>query len=174
MYALGDARVDACAGDRQAVFAVAVDEVERRHVAVPQVFRVEEQRLGVLTEVFKEIVARADGDAGHRGVGKARDAVGDLVDRAVAAAGVKADIVARLRDRARQSRRVPARLGEHALNVQIVISFQRLGHRVDALTAVLLPRCGVDDKNVLQEAHSYAVCYFQYTAGHLKMEWAEC
>ena len=117
MHALGDARVDARAGDRQAVFAVAVDEVERCHVTVPQVFRVKKQRLGVLTEVFKEIVARADGDAGHRGVGKARDAVGDLVDRAVAAAGVKADIVARLRNGARQCRRMPARFGQHTLNV---------------------------------------------------------
>ena len=117
MYALGNARVDARAGDRQAVFAVAVDQIKRRHIAVPQVFRVQKKRQGVLAEVFEEIVARTDGDAGHRGIGKARNAVGDLVDRPVAAAGVKADIVARLRNGARQSRRMPARFGQHTLNV---------------------------------------------------------
>lgn len=88
MHALGNARVDARAGDRQAVTPAAVDEVERLRFAVPEIFCVKEPFV-VRAEVFEKIVARADGDAGHRGVGIARDAVGDLIDRAVAAAGIE-------------------------------------------------------------------------------------
>ena len=62
MHALGNARVDARAGDRQAITPAAVDEVERLRFAVPEIFRIEKLFV-VRAEVFEKIVARADGDA---------------------------------------------------------------------------------------------------------------
>ena len=100
-----DARIQARAGDRQAVTPAAVDEVERLRFAVPEIFCVEELFV-VRAEVFEKIVARADGDAGHRGVGIARDAVGDLIDRAIAAAGIEPHIFSALGKTARERGRV--------------------------------------------------------------------
>ena len=149
MHALGNARVDARAGDRQAVTPAAVDEVERLRLAVPEIFRIEKLFV-VRAEVFEKIVARADGDAGHRGVGIARDAVGDLIDRAVAAAGIEPHLFSALGKTARERGRVADRRGEHTLYVQTVFFPQRLRHRVDALAAVVLTGRRIDDKNVFQ------------------------
>ena len=126
-----------------------VDEVERLRFAVPEIFCVKEPFV-VRAEVFEKIVARADGDAGHRGVGIARDAVGDLIDRAVAAAGIEPHLFSALGKTARERGRVADRRGEHTLYVQTVLFPQRLRHRVDALAAVVLTGRRIDDKNVFQ------------------------
>ena len=148
-----DARIQTRAGDRQALAAVAVDQVDLLHVSVPQVFRVGEL-FGVRAEVFEEVVSRPDGYAGHRRVGKARNAVGDLVGGAVAAAGVKAHRAARLGNAAGEGHRMARRAGEHALHVQPVVVFQLFCHGVNARTAVLLPGGGIDDKNMLHREPS--------------------
>ena len=148
MYVLRDTRVDAAARNGQALPAIAVDEVQLLRFAVPEVLRISELR-GVVPEILQEIVARSDGDDGHRRIFKARDAVCDLVNCSVAAAGIEAHTSALGGDAARQRRAVARRLGEHALDVKTVVPPQRLRHLIDALAAVCLAGGGVDDEDML-------------------------
>ena len=73
---------------KQGHAAVDVDGVHGELRPVPQVLRVPEL-LQIVAEVLEEVVAGAHGDGGHGGVVVADDAVGHLVDGAVAAAGVE-------------------------------------------------------------------------------------
>ena len=122
-------------------------------VAVPQVLRVPEL-LHVRAEVFQKVVARAGGDAGHGGVGKARNAVCHLADGAVAAAGVKADGFTRLRQLPGHVRGTAGAVRQHAGAVQTVLVPQPVRHLIDAGPLVLFSRAGVDDENVLHGADS--------------------
>ena len=148
--AFGDARVDARAGDRQALATVAVDQVELLHLPVPEVFRVQKLGHHFRTEVFEKVIAGADGDHRHGGIVKAGDAVCDLVGGTVAAAGIETDGLTVFGDAAREQRGVPVGFCQHARNVQIMRAAQRFRHGVNTLPAVLFSGSGIYDEDVLQ------------------------
>ena len=79
----------------------------------------------------------------------ADDAVGHLVDGAVAAAGIESQLLAALAQAAGDLRGVALLLGQQALHLQPVILPQLLRHVIDLLAAVGLARRGIDDENVL-------------------------
>ena len=147
MDALGHPGVDAAAGDGEAVPAVALDEVQGELGPVPEVLRVREAG-GVGAEVLQEVVAGADGDAGHGGVGEARETVGHLVHGAVAAAGVDPDLLPGLRQPSRHVDGPAGALRQKAVHAEAVLLPQGLRHGVDPAGLVLLPRLGVHDENV--------------------------
>ena len=148
MYVLGHPRVDTGAGDGQCHPAVDINGVHGELRAVPQVLGIPEL-LGVVAEVLQKIVAGAHGDHGHSRVVIADDAVGHLVHRAVAAAGVEPQLLAAFTQLLCQLRGVPLLLCQDALHIQPVLLPQRIRHVVDLLPAVGLPRRGVDNKNML-------------------------
>ena len=148
MYVRRDARVDARAGDCKRIAPVDLDDIHREDRPVPEIFHIAEL-LKVVAEVLEQVVARADGDHRHGGVVEAEDAVGDLVGRPVAAAGVKPQLAALFTELARNFRRVALLLGEDALHVQLMLLAQLLRHVIDPLAAVLLAGGGVDDKDML-------------------------
>ena len=148
MYVVGHLGVEAGAGHGQGQTAVAVDGVQGEAGAVPQVLRLLEEGSRV-PEVAQEVVARAHGDAGHGGAAPSGDAVGHLVDRAVAAAGVDPQRLSPLRQRPRGLHGVTGALGEDALHIQAVADGQGLGHVHHTGGAVLFPGGGIDDKYVL-------------------------
>ena len=148
MYVPGHPCVDAGAGDGQGNAAVDVDGVYGELGAVPQVLRVPEL-LQIVAEVLEKVVAGANGDDGHGGVVVADDAVGHLVDGAVAAAGVEPQLLAAVTHPPGDLRGVALLLRQDALDVQIVLCPQRIRHIVYLLAAVRLARSGIDDENVL-------------------------
>ena len=147
MYIPADACIDAGAGDGQCHAAAHVNNVQRELGAVPQVFGVSEFR-GVLAEVAQKIIAGAHGDARHGCVVKAQNAVGHLVDGAIAAAGVETQILAGLTQCPGDLCGVALLAGQDALHVQSVLFPQAVRHVVDALAAVGVAGMGVDDKDV--------------------------
>jgi hypothetical protein len=148
MYVVRHLGVEAGAGHRQGQPSVAVDGVQGEGGAVPQVFRVREQR-GLVPEILQEVVARAHGDAGHGGIFISSHAVGGLVGGPVAAAGVDPQRLSPLRQRPRGLHGVTGALGEDALHIQAVADGQGLGHVHHTGGAVLFPGGGIDDKYVL-------------------------
>ena len=148
MYVPGHPGVDAGAGDGQGHPAIDVDGVHGELGAVPQVLGVPEL-VHIAAEVFQEVVAGAHGDHAHGGVVIADDAVCHLVDGAVAAAGVKPQGLPGLTELLGDLGGVALFFGEDALHVQTVSRPQVIGHFIDPLAAVIFPRGGVDDKDVL-------------------------
>ena len=148
MYVPGHPGVDAGAGDGQGHPAIDVDGVHGELGAVPQVLGVPEL-VQVVAEVFQKVVAGAHRDHAHGGVVVADDAVCHLVDGAVAAAGVKPQGLPGLTEFLGDLGGVALFFGEDALHVQTVSRPQMLSHFIDPLAAVIFPRSGVDDKDVL-------------------------
>ena len=91
------ARVDADGADVYGVPPVAVNEVERDGLAVHEELEVAEALDVVRAEDADEIVARAGGVVRDGDVLAARRAVYAFVERAVASAGVDADLAALIR-----------------------------------------------------------------------------
>ena len=147
MYVGGHPGVNAGAGDGQGDAPVDVDGVHGELGAVPQVLRIGEQRRRT-AEVLQEVVAGAHGDHGHGGVVVADDAVGHLVDGAVAAAGVEPQLLAAVAQPAGQLGGMALLLGEDTLHIQPVLLPQGVRHVVDPVPAVVLTGVGIDDKNV--------------------------
>ena len=140
--------IDAVAGQGQGTaLAVAVDEIQGGHRAVPELFRVFEF-LRVRAEVFQEVVARPGGDGGHGGVGETGDAVGHLVDGAVTAAGVQAQLLAGLRQGTGQGGGVAGAVGQEGQGLDVVPLTQLLRQGLDALDAAALTGFGVDDEDM--------------------------
>ena len=93
MYARTDARVDADGTDVRTVTAVAVDNVDRVLEAVQQRARIAIE-IHLVAEHAAEIVAGAGGEWGDGNVLAADRAADALVEGAVSAAGVGADVLA--------------------------------------------------------------------------------
>ena len=147
--------VDAVAGQGQGTaLAIAVDEIQWGHRTVPEQFRVFEF-LCVRTEVFQEVVARPGGDGGHGGVVEASDAVGHLIDGAVAAAGVQAQFLAGLCQGAGQGGGVAGAVGEEGQGLDVVPLAQLLRHGLDALDTAALAGFGVDDEDMSHTRFSF-------------------
>ena len=91
VYVRADARVYAQRADVDGEAPVALYYIQRQHLARHELREVEEARL-LLAEHADEVVARAAGEVRDGGVGKAGRAVYALVERAVAAAGVDAQV----------------------------------------------------------------------------------
>ena len=150
MHIVGYPCVDAGAGDGQGNTVVDLNGVYGELGAVPQVLGVAEFA-DVAAEILEKIVARADGDDAHGGVIKADDAVGHFVHGAVAAAGVKAQLLAALAELFGQLCCVALPLGENALHVQVVPGAQRIRHVINALAAVGLTGSGIDNENMFHK-----------------------
>ena len=88
-----DARVDADRADIDRIASAALHDVKGAHLAAHELREVEKALL-LIGENFDEIVAGAAGKMRHGGVGMARRAVDDLVERAVAAAGIHPQLLA--------------------------------------------------------------------------------
>ena len=148
MYVGGHTGIDAGAGDGQRHAAIDIDGIHGELRAVPKILRVPEF-FGVVAKILQEIIARAHGNDGHGGVVVADDAVGHLVYRAVAAAGVKAQILAAFAQLLGQLRGVALLFCQDAVDVQAVPVAQLIGHIIDVLPAVRLARRGIYDENML-------------------------
>ena len=142
--------VNAGAGDGHGDAVVDLNSVQRELRTVPQVFGVPEL-VHMITEVLKEIVACSDGNNAHGGIAEANNAVGHLVQGAVAAAGVKPQVFPGLAELAGQLRGVTLPLSQDALDVQTMIEPQRVGHVIYALAAVGFACRGIDDENMLHK-----------------------
>ena len=149
MYVLGHPCINAGAGDGQGDAPVDVDGVYGELGSVPQIFGIPEFLHILRAKVFQEVVAGSHGDDGHGGIVVADDAVGHLVDGAVAAAGVESQFLTALAQAAGDLRGVALLLGQQALHLQSVLLPQLLRHIIDLLAAVGLARRGIDDENVL-------------------------
>ena len=155
MYIGGHTGVDAGAGDGQRHAAIDINGIHRELRAVPEVLGVPEF-LGIIAEILQEVVARAHGDHGHGGVVVADDAVGHLVYRAVAAAGIEPQILAAFAQLSGQLRGMTLLLRQDTLDVQVVLTAQPVGHIVDLLPAVRLASRGIDDENMLHRGRLLA------------------
>ena len=150
MDGVGNAGVNAAAGDGEAQAAVAVNEIQGEFRPVPQMFRVGEF-CSVWAEVLQKVVACAGGDYRHGGVGKPGDAVGRLVDGAVPAAGVDAHRLPGLCQGAGEDLRSAGAVRQQAPAVQIVGRGQTVRQGADAGSLVLLPGMGVDQKDMAHD-----------------------
>ena len=154
MDILGHPCVNAGAGNGQGNAVIDLDGIYGKLRPVPQILRILE--LGhVLAEVFQKIVAGTYGDHGHSGVIVANDAVGHLVYGAIAAAGIKAQLLAGLTEFFGQLCCVALTLGEDALHIQIMPGAQSISHVVNTLAAVGLAGRGIDNKNMFHKTLRY-------------------
>ena len=132
-------------GDGQGAAAVALNGVQGELRAVPEVFRIAEQR-DHISEIFQKIIACPDRDAGHGGIFSAHDTIGHFIGGAVAAAGVEADIFSRRGNVSRDLCCVTFVFGEDTVHRKMVAGFQTLGHLHQLYGAVPFSRSGVDNK----------------------------
>ena len=147
---LGHPCVNAGAGNGQGDTVIDLDGIYGKLRPVPQILRVPEL-LHITAEILEEVVAGADGDDAHSGVIVANDAVGHLVYGAIAAAGIKAQLLAGLTEFFGQLCCVALALGEDALHIQIMPGAQGISHVVNTLAAVGLAGRGIDDKNMFHK-----------------------
>ena len=153
MHVRAHAGVEAHGADVHAVAAVAFYDVYGADLAVYELREVEEAVL-VLAEHLDEVVAGAAGEVGDGGVGEARRAVHALVERAVAAAGVDAQLRAVGRGLADVAAGVHGRLGDVYVKA---VAFALLGgeavyglvYEPQLVLRLLLARDGVDYKEML-------------------------
>ena len=146
--ARADAGVEAHRADvERVVIALTADQVELRGLAVDQPVEIVE-RAGV-GEQLDEVVARAAGVVRHGRVGKALHAVDDLVERAVAAAGIDAHRRAGCGRRVGKPCAVAGCAGDEDLIVETAPDAGRADLLRDLAGAVALPGGGVNDEQML-------------------------
>ena len=140
-----DARVQTDRADVERIgILLAADQVEGRDVAVEQT--VETFERGGVREDLDEIVAGAAGKMRDRGIRIADHAVDDLVERAIAAAGVDADGIARGRRRLRDPGAVARGAGDEDLIGKAMLVAHLADHLGEFAGLVVFACRRVDDK----------------------------
>ena len=142
-----DPRVDADGTDGQAVILAHLDQIQQTFLRVQQTLHIG-KGLGV-REVFDEIVAGAAGIVRHGQVLRAGRAADHLVEGAVAAAGVDADLLAGGRRLAGDGAAVAGLFRDPDGVVQPVGLAERTDRGAELYGLIVLPRRWIDDEQVL-------------------------
>ena len=154
MHGRADARVYPDGAYVGAPAAVAVDEVDGALTAVKQRVKVA-VHIRLLAEHAAEVVARAGGEGADRNVRKLRRAAHALVEGAVAAAGVHAQMLAGGGLRTNLGRRVHRGARDVYLKLPAALGKRGLHLCPDGIRRVVPAGRGIDDKNMLHITAPY-------------------